>query len=614
MFRPGEPAARRVRSTLVAGGAGLLLIGCLLVAPADAADVREGGPTSPRDEETRTRIQRLEQQIADLEALVRRLLGEPKPAAPTTGLVPGEATQARAPASSTTSAPPARPPDKDEWEDPVPRTETAGGRDEEARRRLTEIETWKRKQDAKSAKEAEEAAQKTRFDVSGRYKVRLNARNNLDLGNPGQSWEFDDSVYFDQRFQLRIDAEYGPFAAVLVLDKGNFVFDWKEGSEGTLDRWSTFLTVNPALVRELYVQYTGDVVVKAGRHNMVAGNGGIVLEGPVDALTLTYPVGETPLGRLAASAAYIAVAGGFKDYTEFRKTGPPAGDRSAVLGAENHLHGGLFGLDVRPRPDLTIQPYLLKVLDTGNSGDPDLNLDKDFDVATTRRDGGFEPMWLGIAVSGKAGNLSYTGDVIYLGGTFTRSRDLSAYALMLRGDYRLGDVASLRNLSVGLEFGRGSGNTAEEKLSGASDAHDFIGLFLCRDRRKFGNIFSEDLRAGFFLADSNLSNVTFLRAILDVEPIDRFKVNASVAKLWTTEAVFRGRGPVRDWSRGASLTTRKTREIGWELDLNLAVPIHKRLRGFAELGYFIPGAVYQLASGRRPDAASEIVVGAELEF
>ena len=161
-------------------------------------------------------------------------------------------------------------------------------------------------------------------------------------------------------------------------------------------------------------------------------------------------------------------------------------------------------------------------------------------------------MWLGVAVSGKAGNLSYTGDVIYLGGTFTRSRDLSAYALMLRGDYRLGDVAALRNLSVGLELGRGSGNTAEEKLSGTSDAHDFIGLFLCRDRRKFGNIFSEDLRAGFFLADSNLSNVTVLRAILDVEPTASFKVNASVAKLWTTEAVFRGRGPVRDWSRGAS--------------------------------------------------------------
>jgi hypothetical protein len=108
--------------------------------------------------------------------------------------------------------------------------------------------------------------------------------------------------------------------------------------------------------------------------------------------------------------------------------------------------------------------------------------------------------------------------------------------------------------------------------------------------------------------------VTFVRALLGVEPIPRVKVGASVARLWTTEAVFRGRGPVRDWSAGASLTTRKTRDIGWELDLNLEVPLHKRLRTFAELGYFIPGAVYHVAGRRGPEAASEVVVGAEVEF
>jgi hypothetical protein len=607
MFEPVKPYG-------AVAGACLLLIGSLLVAPGHAADLQKGMPASSGEEDTRSNIQRLEKRIADLEALVRQLLAERKSAAPTTGPVPAGATHAKPPAPGTTSAAPAPPSQKDEWEEPVPRTETVGGRDEEARRRLTELETWKRKQDARSAKEAEEAAQKVRFDFSGRYKLRLNSRDNLNLGNTTQSWEFDNSAYFDQRFQLRIDAEYAPFTAVLVLDKGNFVFDWKEDSEGTLDRWSTFLTVKPALVRELYVQYTGDFVLKAGRHNVLAGNGGIVLEGPVDALKLTYPFGETPLGRIAASGAYIAVAGGFKDYVEFRKTGPPAGDRSAVLGVENQLHAGLFSLDVRPRPDLTIEPYLLKVFDTGNSGDPDLNLDKDFDAATTPRDGGFEPMWIGVALSGKTGNVSYTGDLIYLAGTSTSSRDLSAYALMLRGDYRLGDIGPLRNPSFGLEFGRGSGNTAQEKLSGAGDMHDFIGLFLCRDRRKFGNIFSEDLRAGFFLADSNLSNVTFLRAILDFEPIANFKANASVAKLWTTEPVFRGRGPVGDWSRGGSLTAGKTRDIGWELDLNLDSPIYRRLRGFAEFGYFIPGPVYQQASGKRPDPAAEIVVGAEFVF
>jgi len=607
VFEPGRPS-------VASAGAGLLLIGCLLVAPGHAADTGKGAPTASKSEETPVHIQRLERRIADLEALVGRLLGERRPAALAPAPPPVKATEAKPPAPRATSLAPASPSATDEWEEPVPRPETTRGRDEEARRRLTELETWKRRQDAKWAKEAEEAAEKVRFDFSGRYKVRLNARDNLDLGNAAQSWQFDDSVYFDQRFQLRIDAEYAPFTAVLVFDKGNFVFDWKEDSEGTLDRWSTFLTVNPALVRELYVQYTGDFVLKAGRHNMVVGNGGIVLEGPVDALKLTYPVGETPLGRMAAGAAYVAVAGGFKDYVEFRKTGPPAGDRSAVLGAQNHLHAGLLNLDVRPGRGLTLQPYLLKAFDTGQYGDPDLNLDKDFDVTTTPRDGDFEPMWLGVALSGKAGDLSYSGDLIYLGGTFTRSRDLSAYALMLRGDQRLGAVGPLASLSVGLEFGRGSGNTAEEKLSRTGDVNDFIGLFLCRERRKFGNIFSEDLRAGFFLADSSLANVTFLRAILDFEPVAHVKVNASVARLWTTEAVFRGWGPVGDWSRGASVTTSKTRDIGWEVDLNLDFPIRKRLRGFAELGYFIPGAVYRLARGGQPRPALEIVVGSEFEF
>jgi len=594
-------------------GLAAFVVGCLLVAPGHATDLRKDGPAAS-GAETQSHIRALEQRVADLESLVRRLLDDRRSPAPTMGPVGGAVTQARPAAGGAAPAAPPAPSQKDEWDDPVPRVAPTGGRDEEARRRLTEMETWKRKLDARSAKEAEEAAERVRFDFSGRYKLRLNVRDNLDLGNAAQSWEFDDSTYFDQRFQLRIEAEYAPFTVVLVLDKGNFVFDWKEDSEGTLDRWSTLMTVNPALVRELYVQYTGDVVLKAGRHNMLAGNGGIVLEGPVDALKLTYPVGETPFGRLAASAAYIAVAGGFKDYVEFRKTGPPAGDRRAVLGVQNQLHAGLVSLDVRPQPDLTIQAYLLKAFDTGHSGDPDLNLDRDFDAATTPRDGDFEPMWLGLALSGKAGNLSYTGDLIYVGGSFTSARDVSAYALMLRGDYRLGDVASVRDVSIGLEFGRGSGNTAEEKLSRGSDVHDFVGLYLCRDRRKFGNIFSEDLRAGFFLADSSLSNVTFLRGILEFEPISRLKLGASAARIWTTEAVFHGRGPVGDWSRGAAVTTLTTRDVGWELDLNLEYPLHKRLRGFAELGYFVPGRVYQLSSRQRPDPASEIVVGVELEF
>jgi hypothetical protein len=580
-----------------------------------AADTTPALPSSPpTDEDPRSYIRRLEKRVSDLEALVRTLLDERKAAVGTPAQAPGVTapTPPPSPIAPRAAAPP--PAEKDEWEEPALPKDTAAGRDEEARRRLTELETWKRKADAKAAKEAEEAAQRVRFDFSGKYKLRFNTRDNLNLDNASQFWQFDNSAYVDQRFQLRIDAEYTPLTAVLVLDKGNFNFDWKEDSEGTLDRWSEFQTVTSALVRDLYVQYTGSIVLKAGRHSLLVGNGGIVLEGPVDAVKLTYPIGETPFGRTAASLAYIAVAGGFRDYIDFRKTGPPAGDRKAVLGLQNKLHAGLFSLDIRPRPDLIIEPYVLKVFDVGRFGDPDLNLDKDFDLNTTPRDGGFEPLWVGAAVSGKSGNFSYRGDFISLTGPFTQQRDLNAYAILLRGDYRFDHVGSLRNLSLGLEFGLGSGNGAEEKVSGRGDVKDFIGLFLCKERRKFGNIFSEDLRAGFFLADSNLSNVTFLRGILELEPIRSFKVQAAVARLWTTEGVYRGRGPVGDWSRGASLSTQKTRDIGWEFDLNLDFPIYRRLRGFAEFGYFLPGRVYQQATGRLADPASEIVLGAELEF
>jgi len=111
--------------------------------------------------------------------------------------------------------------------------------------------------------------------------------------------------------------------------------------------------------------------------------------------------------------------------------------------------------------------------------------------------------------------------------------------------------------------------------------------------------------------------VTFARAVADFEPVKKLKTNISLSKLWTTESVYKGRGPVSnwwDWGRGQSTTTAKTKDIGWEMDLNMDFPIYKRLRGFVEAGYFVPGAVYQKANGQKPDPASEIVAGAEFEF
>jgi hypothetical protein len=555
---------------------------------------------SPLDDETKAYIQKLEKRVSDLESLVNKLLHEKKPAP---AAIPSKPAVAEAKDKKEAA---------DEWGEPVVETDIQKARDEEARRRLTELETWKRKLDARTAKEEEEAREKPKFAFSGKYKLRLNIKDNINLNNPRQEWTYDNATYFDQRFQLKIEADYGPITGVVLFDKGNFVFDWKEDSEGTLDRWSEFLTVNSALVRELYVQYTGDFIVKAGRQNVMAGNDGVVLEGPVDAFKISYPIGQTPLGRVTGNLTYIAVAGGFRNYNNFGAG--PAGDRSAALGIANKLDGFLISLNIKPRRDLNIEPYVLKVFDRGKFGDPDLNLDKDFNLNTTPRDGSFEPLWLGIALSGKGEKISYMADLIYLTGQYTNARDLSAYAFLLRGDYHFGNVGFLKKFSAGLEFGRGSGNKADDPAG--SDYKNFRGLFLCKDRRKFGNIFSEDLRAGYYLWDSNLANVTFIRAIAGFEPVKSLQTNISLARYWTTESVYKGRGPVPgiDWSSGASLATGKTRDIGWGIDLDLNFPIYKRLRGFTEAGYFVPSAVYQQANGQKADPASKVVLGAEFEF
>ncbi|MBI5409377.1 MAG: alginate export family protein, partial [Nitrospirae bacterium] len=293
----------------------------------------------------------------------------------------------------------------------------------------------------------------------------------------------------------------------------------------------------------------------------------------------------------------------------------PAGDRGAVLGVANKLDGYMLSFNLKPMRELNIEPYVLKVFDRGRAGDPDLNLDKDFNAGTAPRDGDFQPLWTGLVISGDEKKVSYTADLIYLTDSYSGERDISAYAFLAKGDYKFGNVGFLGRLSAGLEAGLGSGNEVDDPTD--ADYKNFRGLFLCKDRRKFGNIFSEDLRAGYFLWDSSLANVTFGRAVIGLEPVPELRTGLAFTKYWTTEAVFKGQGPVPgiDWSRGTSLSTEKTRDIGWGLDLDINFPIFKnRLTGFSEAGYFVPGAVYQQADGQKADPASKIVLGAEFEF
>lgn len=599
--------------------AGSLVLGSISAAAAQPTEV-PGEQAKPQGQSQRKapqlqgaeaeflrRLQELEAQVVHLKAEIARLQAE----------LSGR-NKSKTDEASKATAGEARPPSSvgeqvasQEWDEPDV-AKKQEGRDEEARRRLIALETQLRKLNAEAAKQEEASKKKTKFDFSGKYKVKINSRNNLNLDNPLQQWKFDNAAYFDHRYSLQIDAAYEALLTRLVLDKGNFVFDWKEDSEGTLERWGQFQTVNSTLVRELFVQYTGPFMFRAGRQNWDVGQK-IVLEGPVDGVRLQYPLGRFPWGQTTLSGGFISVAGGWRSYTDFLASGgPPSGKREEVLNASNKLDAYYLDLDIRLSRSLGLKPYALKVVDRGGPGDADLNLDKDFNATTAPRDGGFQPLWTGISASADLKVLKFDGEIIWLSGDYTNDRSVKANALLLQATRDFGKVGFLHDLSVGLQFGRGSGNGTD--VSSTDTLRNFYGLFLCRERHKFGNIFSEDIRAGYFLWDSNLSNITYARLDTTLRPFKDLEVTPSVTRIWTTEKVFEGRGPVFDWSQGAATSTSLTRDAGWEIDLNVTYHILKNLDGFFSIGYFRPGAVYARPDGSNAEPAVEVILGTEVNF
>ncbi|MCX7168547.1 MAG: alginate export family protein [Rhodocyclales bacterium] len=562
------------------------------------------------ESEVLRRLQELEAQVTQYREETGRLraeLAQKQGAVPVAAKVP-EGTQ-RAGAGGTATKPAAAGGD---WDEPEV-DKKAEGRDDEARRRLLVLETQNRKSAAEIAKREEAQKDKVQFDFSGKYKAQVNSRHNFNLGNPLQQWKYDNNTFVDHRFSLQIDATYEALLTRLVLDKGNFVSDWKEDSEGTMERWGQFRTPSSPLVRELFVQYTSpEFMARVGRQNWDIGQR-IVLEGPMDGIRFQYPLGQLPWGQTTLSAGYMAVPGGYSSYATFNATGGRlGGTRQEIFGASNSLDAFYADLDIRASRALRVKPYLLKVIDRGGAGDPDMNLDKDFNAATLPRDGQFRPLWAGVTASAEFGPWKLDGEAVSLTGDYAAGRKLSANALLLKAMRDFGKLGSLANLSAGVQFGRGSGNETSDPANGT--VRNYNALFMCPERHKFGNIFSEDIRAGYYVWDSNLSNVTYFRVDTTLEPRPGLKLTPSLTRIWTTKEVFKGRGPVNDWSQGAATSLDKTRDVGWELDLNASFPIYKHVDGFISLGSFKPGAAYALPDGSKPKAAREIVFRAEVKF
>ena len=574
-------------------------------APAQAAPpAKKAAATSQQlvHSEVLRRLQELEAQVAQFRAETERLRSElaQRPA----GTPPPAPTAAKPAAPKPAAA-------GSEWDEPEVE-QKAQGRDNEARRRLLALETQARKSAAETAKRDDEQKDKFRFEFSGKYKAQVNSRHNFELSNVEQQWRYDNATFVDQRYSLQVDASFEALLMRLVLDKGNFSTDWKEDSEGTLERWGQFQTPSSPLVRELFIQYTGPFMLRAGRQSWDVGQR-IVLEGPMDGVRFQYPFGQLPWGQTTLTAGYMAVAGGWGDYSNFNATGGSlGGNRQAVFGASNRLDAIYADLDIRASRGLHFRPYVLKTVDRGRVGDADLNLDKDFNASTLPRDGQFQPLWLGLNASVAFDQWRFDAEGVLLRGDYSAGRTLRANALVVKAARDFGKLGALDSLSAGLQFGRGSGNRIGDAQS--VPVRNFNALFMCRERNKFGNIFSEDVRAGYYFWDSNLSNITYLRLDTTLEPHQGFKLTPSLTRIWTTEAVLEGHGPTGDRNQGTAPATRQTRNVGWELDLNLAFPLYKRLEGFVSLGYFRPGAVYARPDGSQAKPARELVLGVEAKF
>jgi len=587
------PACALIAGYAILGGG--MAAQALAAPPAKKAAAPKG---QAAESEILRRLQELEAQVVQYREETARLRAE---LAPRQGAAPAQAKPA-APRAAVAGG---------EWDEPEVEKK-AEGRDEEARRRLLVLETQTRKSAAEAARQQEEQKDKVKFEFSGKYKAQVNSRHNFNLNNPLQQWKYDNATFVDHRFSLQIDATYEALLARLVLDKGNFSTDWKEDSEGTLERWGQFQTLGSNLVRELFVQYTGPFMIRAGRQSWDVGQR-IVLEGPMDGVRLQYPFGQLPWGQTTLSAGYMAVAGGWGSYANFNATGGRlGGNRQELFGASNNLDAWYADLDIRASRSLRVKPYVLKAVDRGGAGDADLNLDKDFDATTMSRDGGFQPLWTGISASADFTTWKFDAEAVWLSGDYTADRKLSANALLLKAVRDFGKVGALSNLSAGFEFGRGSGNGTDSTASGTM--RNFNALSLCRERHKFGNIYSEDIRAGYSFWDSNLSNITYVRLDTTLEPRKGLRITPSLTRLWTTKEVFEGHGPVFDWSQGTATSTATTRDVGWEADLDVAFPIYKRLDGFVSLGYFRPGAAYARPDGSKANPAWELVLGGEVKF
>jgi hypothetical protein len=426
------------------------------------------------------------------------------------------------------------------------------------------------------------------------YRVRAWLQGNFDLNR--RAGGDNEEAFIDHRPRFRIDAGYRPFELTLLFDKGDSIRNFRkvnpDNESSVVEKWGAE-TLAPTNVRWAYLQYTGPVVVRAGRQLMELGHN-IVLQGDMDALKVdkafTIPgFGSVTVGAAYSNFPFVSGGGGDLDDTD--------------------LDAFMVALDVRPFrlvKGLRVRPYALKVVDFSRAGAMDLNLDRDGNPNSLPRDGSLEPLWLGLAIDGRHGDFEYWLEGVMLTGTFNRTRDFNAYAVVGSASYKIG------RYTLQLRAGSGSGAGGRGAINEAGDFEEFLGAFVCKERFHYGGLFSRDINGGFGFFQSNLANITFVGPRLDVELWKDFTAGLSYTYLRTTRSVYEGLGPQGFF--GAPVSTTRTNDVGHDFGFDALYRFAKPVTLFMRFGYFLPGAVYRLPGGRRPDPAYELMIGTEFNL
>ena len=222
----------------------------------------------------------------------------------------------------------------------------------------------------------------------------------------------------------------------------------------------------------------------------------------------------------------------------------------------------------------------------------------------SRKDNGFpEKQYINLSVDGSKENLSYQLEGIYFGGkssfNSTNGQRLDNDAWMGYGKvtYRLPDFHSKIGAAVG--YGSGDNNSSDNTQS------DYQSLFMDNNGFQIANIYGNDIhgydsyRAGTTGSDGNnagagFANTTFFQISAFKQLTDRLDIDGSFTYMIASKKQLVGEGVLLHANDGSSTAgeTRKSDDIGWEADANLAYKITDAVTFYSRFGFFHSGNIW----------------------